>query len=198
MEIALESLARHPSPSPSAEAYATPAAIAADVLWFALSQGDIAGHRIADLGCGTGVLGIGASLLGAASVVGIDSDAVAIAVARENARRVGATVRFQVRDVRAFRGRADTVVMNPPFGSQTRHADRPFLEAAVRAAPVVYVFANAVTEPFILRTLRRLEAEPTHRTTYDFPIPRRFRFHREDTREVPVLVFRAIRRAAKL
>jgi len=198
LEIALESLAGHPTPSPRAEQYVTPAAIAADVLWFAYSEGDIAGRRVDDLGCGTGILAIGAALLGAAGVVGIDSDAAAIAVARQNARRLRATVRFLVRDVRVFRGRADTVVMNPPFGAQTRHADRPFLEAAVRVAPVVYLFANGATEPFILRTLHRLGAEPTHRSTYAFPIPRRFAFHREDRREVPVVVFRATRRAAKL
>ena len=127
--MALETLTGHPSPSPRAEPYATPAAIAADVLWFAHSEGDIAGRRVADLGCGTGIFAIGAALLGAAAVVGIDSDAAAIAVARENARRLHAKVRFLLRDVRGFRGHAETVVMNPPFGSQTRHADRPFLAA---------------------------------------------------------------------
>ncbi len=198
LEIALESLAGHPAPSPTAEQYVTPAAIAADVLWFALSEGDIAGRRVADLGCGTGILAIGAALLGATGGIGIDADATAIAVARENAKRLGAKVRFSVRDVRAFRGHADTVVMNPPFGAQTRHADRPFLEAAVRAAPVAYTFANAAAEPFVLRTLQRLGADPTHRKAYAFPIPHRFPFHREDRRDVPVVLLRAVRSAAKL
>lgn len=38
-----------------------------------------------DIGCGSGILGIGAGLLGAKSVVGVDIDAVAVRVANENA-----------------------------------------------------------------------------------------------------------------
>lgn len=195
LEIALERVAPHPAPSAAAEQYTTPANIAADVLWFAYGEGDIAGRTIADLGCGTGVLAIGAALLGAASALGVDADSAAIRVARANARaRSAAAARFRVQDVRAYRGSADVVLMNPPFGAQRRHADIPFLEAAVRAAPVVYSFHNAATEPFVLRKLRSLGARPTHRTVYAFPIPHGFAFHREARRDIDVVVFRSERR----
>jgi ribosomal protein L11 methyltransferase len=40
-----------------------------------------------DVGCGSGILAIGAALLGAAPVVAIDTDSVAVESSRENARR---------------------------------------------------------------------------------------------------------------
>ncbi len=193
LEIALASLAGHLAPQPKPEQYATPPAIAADVLWFAFSMEDVAGRAVLDLGCGVGILGIGAALLGASEVVGIDNDPAVIDLARANARRVGAAVRFEVLDVESFRGTADTVVMNPPFGAQRRHADRPFLEAAVRAGRIVYSFHNAATEAFVARKLSALGATPTHRKEYAFPIPHTFPFHRAETKEVPVVLFRSER-----
>ena len=50
------------------EQYPTPPDIAAHMLLAAAEEGDIEGKLIADLGCGGGVLGIGAALLGAERV----------------------------------------------------------------------------------------------------------------------------------
>jgi len=47
------------------EQYPTDSEIAADVLWNAYMKDELKGKTIADLGCGTGILGIGALLLGA-------------------------------------------------------------------------------------------------------------------------------------
>lgn len=47
--------------------------------------GDIEGHTVLDLGCGTGMLGIAACMLGAGTVVGVDIDSGALAAAAENA-----------------------------------------------------------------------------------------------------------------
>jgi ribosomal protein L11 methyltransferase len=47
------------------------------------------GARVLDYGCGSGILAIAACKLGAASVVGVDIDPLALATARENSRRNG-------------------------------------------------------------------------------------------------------------
>lgn len=47
---------------------------------------ELLGKRVADVGCGSGVLSIGAHLLGAASVSGVDIEPIAVEVARQNAR----------------------------------------------------------------------------------------------------------------
>jgi ribosomal protein L11 methyltransferase len=54
-----------------------------------VEQLDLDGKRVADVGCGSGILGIAAKKLGA-EVLGVDIDPVALAVTRENAERNGA------------------------------------------------------------------------------------------------------------
>jgi len=82
-------------------------------------------------------------------VYGADIDPEAVEDARAAASRLGADVELVTGDIRELELTADTVIMNPPFGAQKRSADRPFLEAAVRIAPVVYSLHNASTVPFL-------------------------------------------------
>lgn len=54
------------------------------------------GDTVADIGCGSGVLSVAAVYLGALRAIGVDTDAEAIAVSRENAERVGVADRVTV------------------------------------------------------------------------------------------------------
>jgi len=47
--------------------------------------GGLAGKRVLDVGCGSGILGIAAALLGAESVVGVDTDPIAVEATQANA-----------------------------------------------------------------------------------------------------------------
>src|SRR5512136_2062110 len=100
LEITLQKLKPVTSRSARLEQYATPAVIAADALWEMHSSGDIVGMKVADLGCGNGILAIGAKLLGAGETVGIDVDSHAIEVARENAAALSVDVEFKETDIR--------------------------------------------------------------------------------------------------
>jgi ribosomal protein L11 methyltransferase len=73
--------------------------------------GRLAGRRVADVGCGTGILAIAAAKLGA-QVDAVDIDPDAVPVARENATRNGVTLDPRVGSVEALDGRADIVVAN--------------------------------------------------------------------------------------
>lgn len=137
----LEEVFPHPSPSPSLEQYTIPADVAARILWIIDKEyGDIRGKRVLDFGCGTGRLAIGAALLGASYVVGVDVDLTALRVALVNAERlnVSGVVDFVYARIGDFNICGDVVIQNPPFGVQRRGADRVFLEVAVKSAPVVY------------------------------------------------------------
>ncbi len=48
---------------------------------------DVQGKQVIDYGCGSGILGLAALLLGAEHVVGVDTDPQALEASRENARR---------------------------------------------------------------------------------------------------------------
>ena len=190
LERILQSLEPVKIPSPSTEQYPTPAAIAAEVIQFALGRGDIAGRFVVDLGCGNGVLAIAAKLSGAARVLGVDADPESIEVSRRNAERSEVEVGWDVADVSSVHEPFDTVLMNPPFGAQTRHADRPFIDAAMGLGKVVYTFLNAPSEPFVERRIETTGSRITHRLEYRFPIPHLFSFHRQDVRAHDVLLYR--------
>jgi len=53
----------------------------------AADRGELAGARVLDVGCGSGILAIAAAKLGAASVLGVDTDPIAIDATLANARR---------------------------------------------------------------------------------------------------------------
>src|SRR5674476_1074825 len=132
LEMILQRLSGYSHPRAALEQYQTPAPLAARLLYHALMKGDIEGKTVCDLGCGTGVLAIGAALLGADCVRGVDSDPKAVEGAKANAGLLDAHVDFIVADVRdaTLPGRlgfTDTVIMNPPFGAQKAHADRCLL-----------------------------------------------------------------------
>ncbi len=191
LEILLERVPPHPDPKPDLEQYRTPPIIAADVLVRALALGDIRDRRILDIGTGTGMFAIGAALLGAAEATGIDVDADAIRVAKETAAGLGAdTAAFEVQPVEKVTGTWDVVLQNPPFGAQTRHADRPFLAKALEVAAVVYTIHLTETGDWVIREAARHGAALTHAWDYAFPIPHQFRFHTQAVKRVPVTVFR--------
>lgn len=56
------------------------------------------GHRVLDVGCGSGILAVGAALLGAATVVGVDVDPAAPAATVANARANGVADRVTASD----------------------------------------------------------------------------------------------------
>ncbi|HTP55604.1 MAG TPA: methyltransferase, partial [Thermoplasmata archaeon] len=141
---AIERVPAFAHPDPRFEQLITPAEAAVDLLAEADRFDGLAGRAVLDLGCGTGRLAIGAALLGAGEVRGIDRDARAVAAARAAARAAGTSVDFSVGDVRTARGPVELVVMNPPFGAQRAHADRAFWDRAFALATrSVYAFALA-------------------------------------------------------
>lgn len=86
------------------------------VLTFAAGR---AGLRVLDLGTGSGCLAVTLALeLAGAHVVAVDRSAAALAVARANAARLGATVECRASDwygALAANERFDVIVANPPY-----------------------------------------------------------------------------------
>ncbi|MEA2554589.1 MAG: ribosomal protein methyltransferase [Fimbriimonadaceae bacterium] len=63
-----------------------------------LEDASVSGARVLDVGCGSGILAIGARLLGAAEVVAVDVDPLAVEVARQNAAVNGVEIEAAVCD----------------------------------------------------------------------------------------------------
>ena len=72
-------------------------------------------RRVLDVGCGSGILSIGAALLGAEEITGVEIDPDAVEVARENAAQNGLADRISIRQGDLTEGldlQADIIVAN--------------------------------------------------------------------------------------
>ncbi len=191
LEILLEQVEGFRTPKPSKEQYSTPATVASELLHFAFMRGDLT-DTVYDLGCGGGILAIGAKLLGAEKVIGFDDDREVLEIARANAERLGADVEFVCSRIENIGGKAHTVVMNPPFGAQVKGSDRPFLRKALEVSSVVYSIHNAGSLEFIKKFI-----SPSVITEYqliDFPIKRTFRFHTKEIKVIKAEIYRIEKR----
>lgn len=189
LEMLLERVSGFETPSAGREQYLTPPTLAARLLHTAMMRGDIAGKTVLDLGSGTGMLAIGAALLGG-DVTAVEEDPRAIAIAEANTDDLGCRIRFIQGDltdpgIADIIPSADTGVMNPPFGAQNEHADRPFIDMALEKTTVCYGIYNAGTAPFLAEYIKG-RGEIEYSVSAGLSIPRTFTFHRQDKLEIPV------------
>lgn len=97
-----------------------------------LDGADLGGKAVLDYGCGSGVLGVAALLLGAASVLAVDNDPQALVATRDNAGRNACAGRLQVRlpDMNAVIEPVDVVLANILAGPLIQLA--PLLTGALK------------------------------------------------------------------
>ena len=198
LAITLSSLKGFANPKVREEQYITDSEVAATVLWNAYLLGDIENRVIADLGCGTGILGIGALLLGAEKVFFIDSDEKALGIAKNNILKVKSedysinSEEFICLDIGQFKTKVDVVIQNPPFGTKIKHNDIIFLEKALGIGKIVYSFHKSESKGFLERFSAKKNLEITHIWNFKFPLKASFQFHRRQVHRINVSCLRFV------
>jgi putative methylase len=152
----------------------------------------LAGLHVLDLGCGTGMLAIGAALLGA-RVTGVDIDQGALDVATASAElaRVASRTTWVCSDVADFAQteRFDAVVMNPPFGAQraNRGGDRIFYDQArTHTTGAIWFLAPPVSEGFLRGYARDAGGSVEKVGEWSFPLPATMAHHARDIKTLRV------------
>ncbi|MBW2988208.1 DNA methylase [Candidatus Woesearchaeota archaeon] len=199
LAIILSKLKQFDNPKIVLEQYSTEPEVAAAVLWFAFMQGDIQGKTIADLGCGPGIFGIGAAILGAKMVYFVDMDNYAINTTRDNISQVegmleGVELELLKMNVAEFTKRVDVVLQNPPFGTKIKHHDRLFLSKAFEVADVVYSIHKITSKGFIEAFSRDNGFSVTHVLPYEMRLVRSMKHHKKPVVKVKVACWRLERR----
>ena len=196
LAVVLSKLKGFETPKVREEQYTTEPEIAAELLWLMFLRREIEGKAIADLGSGTGILGLGALLLGAGKVFLVDKDREAMGIARQNhawLKEQGFEMNeavFLVQDIEEFDEKADFVVENPPFGTKEEHADRAFLEKAFSTADVVYSFHKSSTEKFISAIAKDRGFRVSEKVEIRFPLKAAHEFHTRKVFRIDVTLYR--------
>jgi len=168
------------------EQYQTESEIAADILWNAYLSGDVKDKVIADFGCGNGIFGIGALLLGAKKVYFIDIDEEAIKITKQNLKELKLKGSIFFGDVENFNKKVDVVLENPPFGVQERKADKKFLLKSFEVANKIYSFHKIESGGF----MKKISSEHNFRIVgikkIKFRLRKTMKHHKKEKYDVDV------------
>ncbi len=111
------------------EQYTTDISTAVDFLLLVDSLDRIRDKKIADFGCGNGILGIGAAILCAKSVDMYDIDEMMVQICQENIKKLGLNrVNVCKKDLFDSTKHYETIISNPPFGFQSTFDIEAFIE----------------------------------------------------------------------
>ena len=195
LAVLLSKMESFKGPKVIVEQYATDPEIAAEVIWQACMNGDI-GKVSVDLGCGTGILGIGLLVLGAKRVYFVDFDKGALEIAKNNLEKVKSEYEvegeaiFVCKDARDFNENVDLVLQNPPFGVKIKHMDRVFLGKAFEIGEIVYSFHKSEGKRFVERFSQDNGFKITNVMDFKFPLKATMGYHTRRIRRIGVSCFR--------
>lgn len=200
LEILLEGVEHFPEPKITLEQYTLPAKVAAEILWYIqLRHKDISKSVVADLGCGTGILALGAALLNASYVVGIDLDREALRKALLSKQKLMLNnvdfVQGDIEHIPLKSGAVDVVIQNPPFGVHRRGIDIKFLRAAINIGKVVYSLHKRAPKSvnFISKTAEKLGAKVSEIYPISVELRPTYNFHYKKKHVVKADLFRLVK-----
>ena len=199
LERALGEVPGFEEPDIELEQYPTPPKLASLLLWKAFFEdSNIAGKTVVDLGCGTCRLSVGAALLGAKRVVGLDVDLEVLRSSYRYLKERGydSTIDLVCSDVGLLplAREVDVVVQNPPFGVHRRGADLRFLEAAMKITGVIYSLHKRSTLEYLINYIKGKGWEVEVIWEGCIGIPAFLPQHRERYHKVEVAALRLRRR----
>ncbi|KAI9146290.1 methyltransferase-like protein 5-like protein [Paraphysoderma sedebokerense] len=199
LEEILEEVEVFSEPKIQYEQYPTTPHLAARMLFTAHSTfDDIEGKCIVDLGIGCGVLTIGSAVLGAGYNIGFDIDMDAISVAEQNLADFeieADIVLCDVENIQTAKLQADTVFMNPPFGTKVKGIDMIFLKKATEIADVVYSLHKTSTREYIVKKAQEwgFKCEVLAQLRYD--LKNTYKFHKKKSVDIEVDFIRLARKS---
>jgi len=192
LEIRLSRLKILESPSLRLEQYPVSPDVASELLYMAGFENNDLDGRIIDLGTGTGRLAIGAALLGADHIAGVDIDSKALELARENSRAAMIDIEWIQSRIENVEGSYQTVLMNPPYGTRTAHADLHFLDKAFQLAPVTYSIHKTATRKFLADYVQKNGRTIEETRSMFLDIPNLFKFHTKKWQSIEVDIHRIV------
>jgi putative methylase len=194
LAILLSKLQVFENPKAGLEQYPLDGESASTILWTAFQSKNIENKVIADLGCGTGILGLGALLLGAKKVYFIDKSEAAIKKAKQNLHfleqetnsHLQDKATWLIGDISLFTNKVHTVLQNPPFGTKTEHADKVFLEKALEIAKSVYSIHKTSTLNYIRHVIDLKKRAINAELKFEMQLKKTMPWHKHEIHRIDV------------
>ncbi|KAM6986945.1 rRNA N(6)-adenosine-methyltransferase METTL5 [Aplochiton taeniatus] len=195
LESCLQQVDAFEEPKVLLEQYPTSPHIAACMLYTIHNTfDDIEGKLVADLGCGCGVLSIGAAMLEAGLCVGFDIDDNALEIFQRN------TEEFELQNIDMIQSdvcslaidgyvhKFDTVIMNPPFGTKHNQGmDMQFLRTALTMAKTaVYSLHKTATRDHIVKKAKDWGVKMEIIAELRYDLPASYKFHKKKSVDIKV------------
>ena len=165
------------------EQYVTPGELASRWLFDIQSFGDLPiGCRVADLGAGNGILGIGAAMMGAGFVKLVEANPKLCKLANANAESMLMTGKYEVCNQVIGEHNLqsegyDLIISNPPWGRQREGADSAFFEHILASETIAHIMHSANAK----HLQKRFEDMNWNVEMYgeaDFPLPASYSHHK--------------------
>ncbi|KAF9585058.1 hypothetical protein BGW38_004075 [Lunasporangiospora selenospora] len=208
LEGYLQDVAVFTKPKIKLEQYPTTPHLAARMLYTAHTvYDDIENKAVGDFGCGCGILSIASVMLGSAYNVGFDIDSDAIAIAQENCEQFEIDMDFILTDLSAvpapsssedgpdgtrgsyemMKGKLDTILMNPPFGTKLKGIDMVFLKKGIDLANhAVYSLHKTSTRQHILKKAKEWGVECEVVAELKYNLDKSYSFHKKESLDIAV------------
>ena len=197
----LESLETFSSPKDYLEQYQTPASVAGEMIHYISNNYSIQNYSIADLGCGTGILGIAAALCGCKNVFLFDIDEEALEIAKNNVENLELNDNIQIiqMDVNQLRlckklnKYFDLIITNPPFGIRSENgADVEFLKtASYLCNNTIFSLHKFSTVNFLKKFYNKNGINDIKSFKIEYNLPKTYKFQKKKEKNIDVVCLEA-------
>ena len=197
----LESIETFSSPKDYLEQYQTPASVAGEMIHYISNNYSIKNYSIADLGCGTGILGIAAALCGCKNVFLFDIDEEALEIAKNNVESFELNDNVQIiqTDVNQLRlcnklnKYFDLIITNPPFGIRSENgADVEFLKtASYLCNNTIFSLHKFSTVNFLKKFYNKNGVNDIKSFKIEYNLPKTYKFQKKKEKNIDVVCLEA-------
>ena len=197
----LESLETFSSPKDYLEQYQTPPSIAGEMIHYISNNYSLNNYSIADLGCGTGILGISAALCGCKNVFLFDIDEEALDIAKNNIEQLELEDNIQIiqmdvnqlRQCNKLNKYFDLVITNPPFGIRSENgADIEFLKtASFICNNTIFSLHKFSTINFLKKFYNKNGINDIKSFKIEYNLPKTYKFQKKKEKNIDVVCLEA-------
>ena len=197
----LESLETFSSPKDYLEQYQTPPSVAGEMIHYISNNYNLNNYSIADLGCGTGILGISAALCGCKNVFFFFFYEEALDIAKNNIEKLELEDNIQIiqMDVNQLRNcnklnkYFDLVITNPPFGIRSENgADIEFLKTASYICNnTIFSLHKFSTINFLKKFYNKKGINDIKSFKIEYNLPKTYKFQKKKEKNIDVVCLEA-------